>query len=539
MKIAAILITLFIFTSSALCEPPSKEKILTGLIESQNALEKKIGEKELELANTLPGARYDELESEIEKNKEQLQELSDNFISIASGNDVKVTEVSSKEKFSFEGELASMAQPLILELKKITQTPREISSLENQIEGLTIQIAQVSSLLDSLQKSSYDNEQIQNGVKANISKLSFQKNILESNLTLLQERLALKLSHKKSFTQSVTDVFKIFFESRARNLFVAILVTGIFWFVMRKFHTVTKSSLILDKSQQILSDKLLSLIFLFLTYAGSILVFLFCLFIFNDWLLLIIGTLIIIGIAWTSRYALPRFWQQAGLLLNFGPVREGEKIIFNGIPMLVESLRLYCTLYNPRILDSRIMLPLSDLITYRSRVCRKDEIWFPTKIGDWVRLSDGTYGVIDTQTMETISVKIPGNSYKYFQTSNFIELNPEVLSNGFRLSSTIGIDYKHKEIDEIVATITSGLDQLPEDILLEIVSRKIEFKCAAASSLDFEIIIDFSGRIADRYFELKRVIQKVITLTCIQNDYVIPFPQMELHITKYLNQNNS
>jgi hypothetical protein len=38
---------------------------------------------------------------------------------------------------------------------------------------------------------------------------------------------------------------------------------------------------------------------------------------------------------------LPSFIREVMLLLNIGAVREGERVVYNGIPWLVKTLNLY------------------------------------------------------------------------------------------------------------------------------------------------------------------------------------------------------
>jgi len=63
-----------------------------------------------------------------------------------------------------------------------------------------------------------------------------------------------------------------------------------------------------------------------------VLVFLVALYLFGDWVLLILALLLILGLIWTSKQAIPRFWTPTVLMLDMGPVREGERVHYRGLP---------------------------------------------------------------------------------------------------------------------------------------------------------------------------------------------------------------
>jgi hypothetical protein len=78
------------------------------------------------------------------------------------------------------------------------------------------------------------------------------------------------------------------------------------------------------------------------------------------------------------------FVREVTLLLNLGAVREGERVMYNGIPWLVRSLNFYTRLVNPELEGGDIRLPLRDFHDLRSRSFDANEPWFPTRLNDWV-----------------------------------------------------------------------------------------------------------------------------------------------------------
>ena len=122
------------------------------------------------------------------------------------------------------------------------------------------------------------------------------------------------------------------------------------------------------------------------------------LYLFEDWVLLTLAIVFMMGLAWTSKSALPRIWGEMLLLLNMGTVREGERLSYNGIPWLVQSLNFSALLVNPELAGGRLRLPLHDLFALRSRSFEPEEPWFPSRLGDWVLLDDATLCKVILQT---------------------------------------------------------------------------------------------------------------------------------------------
>ena len=129
-------------------------------------------------------------------------------------------------------------------------------------------------------------------------------------------------------------------------------------------------------------------------------------------------------------------------------------------------------------------------------------------------------------------IKLGGNR-KIIPTPSFLELNPENLSKNFRISSIFGIDYQHQAVSVTeVPTIfekalTKGLSEMvPAESLRNLT---VQFGSAGASSLDYEIAADFSGKLAPKYQILRRAIQRICVEVCNEHDWGIPFTQITIH----------
>jgi hypothetical protein len=243
--------------------------------------------------------------------------------------------------------------------------------------------------------------------------------------------------------------------------------------------------------------------------------------------------LLILGVFWASKDAVPKFWSQGMLLLDTGPVREHERVIHEGIPWRVGSINFYTELVNPALSGGRIRLPISDLSELRSRSAGAEEPWFPTNKGDWIVLSDGTFGEVLLQTQEQVRVRQLGGAVRVYPTADFVAATPLVLSGGFRLNTRVEIDYAYRPIAarEVPEKVAARVQRaLAESRWKEHVVRcTAEYEAAAASALVVLLQVDFAGEVARDYNVLSRRLARWCLEVCNEEGWEIPFTQITLH----------
>ena len=501
----------------------------------QEEIKTQIDNKRVALA-TAPAYEIGQLENEIKLLEAKQGELKDNFLIIATGIDYNPLRNQKESSRDWSAEIQAILEPVLFEMNKLTKEPRRIHKLQSEIEGIDQKNSRIAEIVDSLKRTLMEVED--EAVKAELRKdLDFFQGEFKDGQAILkatQGQFNSLMSQRKNFIESFVTVFELFFRSRARNLALALLAGFLFWIGIHRFYRLFNRKKASAAEIKLSKSRIVSLIIFLLSTFGAVLAFFAVLFFFNDWLLIIVNGFLLLIVAWAGRQALPRYWQQVYLLLNIGPVKEGELIVHNDLPMKVESLKMYTTLVNPLLSDSHITLPLVDFVNYRSRPISKHEIWFPTAIGDYVIMPDGTFGYVKEQDLDDVLIELLGGSRKIYQAADFNKMPVEVLSNGFRISAELGLDYKYqKDIttiipDKLCSSIKSGL--AANALTAEVKSCRVEFKQASASSLDLAIIIDFAGTAAARYNELKRLINRLAVDACNQNGWSIPFAQMDLHI---------
>lgn len=470
----------------------------------------------------------------------ELTVLRRQFSSIASGVDVQEFESATNTKFDLQEELKQVLEPIVEGLKDVTEAPREIERLRTDLEALgrrrlvaSNAIQRIDAKLEAISDPPPEPTLRQELSLARQHWFDRMQEI-RSREAVTSEQLAIRESGRRSILESGTEAVSEFFRTRGLNLVIGLaamlLVLGGLRFAGRRVSSMTK----LRKSQRLsFYRRLGSVLFGIFVATASVGAMLLAFYAVNDWLLLLLTLVFLLGVSWASLKMLPQFFDQVRLLLNLGAVREGERIVRDGIPWRVERLHFYTYLVNPKLTGGLLRLPLKELIDLRSRPIGSDEPWFPTSRGDWVILPNDNRGEVILQTPDLVQIRRLGNAIETYSAEEFLTMGIRNLSHGFRVSVTFGVDYAHqakvtREIPAIMQDrLTKDLNaQVPAE---QIVGIKVEFKEAGASSLDFQVLADFTGEAARDYDKLTRAISRILVDACNDHDWVIPFTQITLH----------
>ncbi len=509
---------------------------LVTIIDSLDSLKAQLVEKEDALKAAGTDERKKNISSDIEELNSQLEELRRNFERIATSVDVEAFEARPKQEIDWKEEVQDLLGPVLQELKSMTDRPRQIEKLRSEAAYYKERIPIATRALENIREmmSRAQDEELKSQLQFLERDWQNKKNQLTNQLTVTEYQLREKQKEKKSLFESTQNILKIFFKSRGRNFLFAVLGFLIVFLLLRYMHrAVYKYSPIHKSGDRSFFVRLTDVLYHVFTFAGAIGALLIVLYVSGDWVLLSLVIIFIIGLAWTAKQGLPRFWEQIKLLLNLGTVRENERLMYNGIPWKVVSLNIYTHLENPDLKFGRIRLPLRSLVDYHSRPYASNESWFPSREGDWVLLSDDTHGKVVSQNPELVRLVLRGGSLKTYTTGDYIAQSPLNLSTNFRRRVTFGIDYMHQAIS--TAEIPEKLGAMLKDELEKagygkhIMNLRVDFKTAGASSLDMEVIADFSGDVAEFYKRLERTIQRICVDACNRYGWVIPFTQLTLH----------
>lgn len=508
-------------------------QVRTSLADIESALQA----KRYELNAADPAAK-ERLKKEIESLHRSLESLEKNFEEIATGIDLEPFAADRpNSKFNWSEELQDLVEPIINELRNLTERPRELERLRREIGYYEKRLPVIDQALSSAKalRGDADDDRLIKRLDRLIEDWTNKRQRAASELSVAEHQLHERLSEKRPLLESVQNLFLMFFKSRGRNLVMALLslvlvlvASRVVYRLLVKVSPFHKNGLTHN-----IYIRAAEVAYTFFSVVAAFGFFLIVLYLYGDWVLLGLAMIFLVGLAWAARQTVPKFYNQIQLTLNLGAVRTGERVMINGLPWRIDSIHFYSHLTNPDLTGGWLRLPLGDLMDLRSRPFAKDESWFPTKEGDWVLLNGDELVRVISQTPDFVELLELGGARRMIPSAAFLTLNPVNLSTDFRIRSVFGIDYAHQV--EAVAEAPQKLSQVIEDGLKELAgpdnlkNLAVEFKAAGASSLDLEIMADFDGRAASKYYRLSRAVQRLAVEACNQYGYVIPFTQVTIH----------
>lgn len=477
-----------------------------------------------------------DISAEIDRISAKLKELKRDFTTTATGINPEENAVVANESLSINEELKNIFQPMARELREATAQPREIEKLSSELIQWRQRTALAKSAIAQLEELSKEDLSEELRKEITSSRKTWDKKLLEAESRVANA--AVQLEERKRNAPSIfsllTNLISHFWKNRGLSLLLAAFGGTAAWYISRRiYQSLKKHSPIHKKYQDTFTTRLFDVCANFFIVIIGLFTAIIVLYVRNDWLLLTAALIIVFGLVWASRTALPPYFEQIRLILNLGTIRQGERVIINGLPWRVEMLNFFCVLTNPDLTGGTLRLPAKSLLIHHSRPTMPKEPWFPSRIDDWVKLDDGTMGKVVQQTPEQVVLVKLGGSYKTYTTVNYLSKNPENITPQFRVSSTFGLDYQYQkiattEIPEIIrkTVLKLLLERYERDAVKSV---NVEFASAAESSLDYQISADLDGSLASQHDVIKRLLQRGAVDAANENNWVIPFPQITLH----------
>lgn len=480
---------------------------------------------------------YDELTQEQQK----LDGLEHDFITISACVPYDELFGARSEDFSINKEVNDLLMPLLSGIKQATQQPRAIEMMKNTIHAYEDRLSVIDTGIMNIETylPTYEDQKkdIKPRLSALLADLKKQKLEVTNKISILrhqQEDLEDRFNQRSIFASS-TEVFRRYFRTRGWNLCASLLVFIVIFagsrLLLLHVHRISPPR---KRGGRSFYQRLLQVLYYGMTFVGAVFGALLVLYVQGDWALLSLAILFLAGALLVAKNSLPKFYEQTRLLLNLGEVRESERVVIDSVPWRVDSIGLYAMLSNPWLTGGNMRLPLRQLSSHISREYEPDELWFPCKQDDWVILDDGAWGKVVLQTPEMVQIVMLGGARKTYTVGAFIAQNPKNLSTGFRVTTTLGVDYVHQPnaTADIPTLMHESLQkELAQQLEREhLVSLSVEFAAAADSSLEIYIAADFAGEVAPRREQLQRLLQRLAVETCELNGWKIPFPQMEIHM---------
>ncbi len=468
------------------------------------------------------------------------------FDAVATGvNVAELERLPSTGKFDLGLEMNDLLEPLVHELKSVTEQPRVIEKLRGdlayQIKRQAL-VEQAVKNMDAILKQTPKGKDaaspeadLRKALQATVDKWRNTLSENKAGVEVTQYQLDKTLARRKSIWDIVTQAVQSFFLSRGRNMVLTCLTFALAFLCWRALHRwlVKYSPWHRSQHDRPFIARALDVAYHAFAFVIATVAALTVLYSTGDWLLLGLSLIMLLGLLLAAKNGLPKYYRQARLLLNLGEVREGERIVINGLSWQVKSINMFTHLHNPSMRNGGLRMPLSQLAGMSSRPHSPGEPWFPCTEGDWILLNDGTFGKAVCLTPEYVQVVQLGGAHKTYPTLRFLSENPVNFAGGFRVSSVLRLDHQHRADamsvipEALQTTVHAGLLTLVEPT--ELRSLKVELKASTPVALEIEIIADYHGKVAEKYPTLQRAIQKYALETCIAKGWKLA-TQTELRL---------
>lgn len=439
-----------------------------------------------------------------------------------------------EEPGNWREDVALIAQPVIDSLKDLTEKPRKLKALNDEIalhqQELDVAMQALNNLQPTLDLKPADD--LGDSLEGLHKLWAGRRDDAQTAIDIARFQIG-DLQGDKPITQTIFAALVDFLKGRGLTLVLAAVAAFIVWFgvrfLLRGYRATIGST---DSPEHRTRYRLAA----YSVHATTFLLSLIAVFVVfyerGDVLLLGILILFFIGLALGIRQLLPQYLAEARLLLNIGAMREAERVLYRGLPWRVESINMYTVLRNPE-LHGVLRIPLAQFHGVTSRPADKDS-WFPTSRGDSVLLPEGTLMEVIDQNPDTVELRTRGGQQISVPTCEFYKKEMVNLSRGpsFGVVSQFSVDYTYQDISQNTvpkvlrdalrgALTNSDLEPFIKDI-------RVELKAAGSSSIDYWLHVTMDTKAAKSYLRIQRMIQSACVTASTDNAWVIPYPHVSL-----------
>ena len=514
---------------------------LRTLFSTYDAVNRAIQEQQAAMKSAAGTVGIEAAQRELQELEARKQALQEDFLAVASG--VTTTEFhgggEEEPPLTLEEELRRLFTPMVTELRKLSKKPRALQEMQDRLadqerrEALahlaqSNVAAQLQALADA--KEPRNSELIRQLTRL-LDDWKTRQREAESRILALKNQIVEVEGEASGLMAALTGAGKNFLLTRGRNILFAILAFLAVFFSIRLVSFQAMRMVPASQKEKLgFFSRLLGLLSQSLSLLLATAAALGVLYASGDWLLGGLAMLIVIGLALAAKNGLTTYFEQVRMILNLGSAREGERVVIDGVPWRVGRINLQTRLTNPCLDGPGLQLPLESLMKMVSRPSGPEESWFPCRSGQFVLLAPDLLARVEQAGPDFVQVRYRGGITRQVPTVEFVKLQPENLSEGFVLSTTLGLDYRHQS--EITSTIPARLEtalragllkRVTEDHLLGVT---VAFKEAGQSSLDLLLLGRFAGEAAEQYLELRRVMQQIAVDTCTAEGWSLAFPQL-------------
>lgn len=265
-----------------------------------------------------------------------MAELLSSIEKIATGGiELDLISDQKSQGFDWQKELEEVFKPLIYELKNLTERPRNIERLRTQIAFFEERLPNAINAVERLSRSaqSAQTPELQKELKRIEVRWRNRRDEIENKLKVATFELEQILAPESVKESDPLAALTEFFSGRGLSILLAIAAFSLTYYLLRIFHRVYERRVSSSvKRQKIFVARVVSLVFTVVSVFAALLATMIVLSIRGDWLLLGLMLIVLVAVALGLRHSIPRYVDEARILLNLGPVRENERVNYNGLP---------------------------------------------------------------------------------------------------------------------------------------------------------------------------------------------------------------
>lgn len=449
------------------------------------------------------------------------------------------SERTESEAFNLNKEIGEIFQPLVISLERATEPSRRLEELRQLLEKVERRRQIADATLENISRfrRNGDGEAYPRDVEA---RLLEYENLWTSRLqeaidvgTALERQLEVANRAKGNTLTTFAEYVGGFVINRGMSLLLA-LGAAFSFLTFCQLARIRIAQISRERHSGVLHApiRILSLVITAISIVGALIIAMTIFNLRHDWLMLAFSLLFALALAWSFMRALPTIVEESRVLLNLGSVREGERVVVDGVPYRIEKLSWYSTLVNPALTGGVLTYPVKTLVNMHSRPAIACETWFPTQTGDWI-VRDGKHYFVAEQTPEHVIIRRPGGHEDFVPTLEYLDTVFEVISKGYRRSHSFGLSYKH------LAQASEDIPRKMETAISKRITKRIGknnllnlevlLTDLGDSALMFSALADIGSDQGQHWEKIKSDIANGVVDACLEEGWEIPFPQLVIH----------